>query len=213
MARSKPDPAPIGGVVLELPKLMSRVPSPPPPALDPYLDAASRCFARHGLFRTSVQDIAQELGVNRTTVYRQVGSIEQMARLLLVRDAHRMLGSLAIQAMGASGPEVLVDLVETVVVQTRSHPVVAKLLEDEPRVVNTALFSDYPSVVARLTELVAALLKPAMDGGFLAKRDPLVVAEWLVRIVLSLVLVPPRGDLGAFLAELLTPALAPEPPA
>ena len=43
------------------------VPAVPPPTLDPYLDAAARCFARHGLRRTRVTDIADEVGVSRVT--------------------------------------------------------------------------------------------------------------------------------------------------
>ena len=47
------------------------IPSPPGGDLDPYLDAATRCFVRYGVRRTSVQDVADELGVNRTTLYRR----------------------------------------------------------------------------------------------------------------------------------------------
>ena len=48
-----------------------------------------------------------------------------------------------------------------------------------------------------------------MTAGQLARRDPRVLAEWLVRQTVTLILAPPEGDLHAFLAELLVPALTP----
>src|SRR3546814_4780239 len=65
------------------------LPTLPSPALDPYLDAAARCFVRHGLRRTRVTDIADDVGVSRVTVYRQVGTVEDAARLLLARELDR----------------------------------------------------------------------------------------------------------------------------
>ena len=72
--------------MLPLPVLEAGLPPAPPAELDPYLDAAARCLARHGIGRTSVQDVARELGVNRATVYRQVGTVEDMVRLLVARE-------------------------------------------------------------------------------------------------------------------------------
>jgi hypothetical protein len=68
-----------------------------------------------------------------------------------------------------------------------------------------------PDFLSRATALLAPFLAVAMQAGHLADRDPVTVAEWLLRIGTSLVLVEPPGDLRAFLAELLVPALTPEP--
>jgi hypothetical protein len=48
-----------------------------------------------------------------------------------------------------------------------------------------------------------------MAAGQLARRNPRVVAEWLVRQTVTLILAPPEGDLHDFLAEVLVPALTP----
>ena len=87
------------------------LPPVPPPSLDPVLDAAATCFVRYGVRRTSVQDVARVLGVNRTTVYRQAGNVEQMALLLAVRDTHRMLATLPLRIGGPVDPSGLVDLI------------------------------------------------------------------------------------------------------
>lgn len=197
-------------VVPTVDQMMVSILGPPPPELDPYLDAASRCFARYGLFRTSVQDVSKEVGVNRTTVYRQVGGIDQMARLLFLREAHRMLEALLVLASERRGPDAVVTLVESLVVQTRSHPVIAKLLADEPEAVVT-LVTQNASIANRLADIVAVVVGSAIDAGDLADRDRDVLAQWLVRIVLSLVIELPPGELRPFLAELLVPALRPEP--
>ena len=56
------------------------LPEVPGPNLDPYLDAAARCFARHGLRRTKVVDIAEEAGVNEVTLFRRFRTKEELLR-------------------------------------------------------------------------------------------------------------------------------------
>ena len=198
--------------VLELPRLVRGLPAPPPPALDVYLDAAARCFARYGIKRTSVQDVAQELRVNRTTVYRQVGTVESMVRLLTAREMHRLLADLPRHATGPFGPEAAVELLARAVDFARAHPVVAKVIADEPELLGLSL-ADMPEVLRRCATAIAPLLDAAMSAGHLARRDPLVVAEWLTRIGTTVILAPPPGDLRDFLREVLVPALRPVSPA
>jgi AcrR family transcriptional regulator len=195
--------------VLSLPELVSGIPAPPDPALDPFLDAAARCFARHGISRTSVQDIAADLKVNRATVYRQVGNVDSVVRLLLARDLNRLLGTLPVLLATPLGPNTIVALVDGVVRFAREHPVLAKVLRDEPELIGPFLVADHDELVGRITNSVAPLLGVAMDAGWLARRDAAVVADWLVRLTISLVLAPPSGSLPAFLGELLLPALTP----
>src|SRR3546814_3601207 len=77
--------------VLALPLLTERLPLPPSPSLDPLLDAAVECISRHGLSKTSLSDIAREMGVAPSTVSRKVGSVDNVALLVLGREAHRLL--------------------------------------------------------------------------------------------------------------------------
>lgn len=199
-------------VVLELPRLIAGLPPKPGPDLDPTLDAAGRCFARFGYRRTSVQDVAQELGVNRTTVYRQVGNIEELARMVAAREAHRAVAILPSLLAGQAGPEAIVEGMTAIINGVRSHPVMAKLLADEPELVGSAVAQYVPEFLAQGTKLITPLLKTAMATGHVANRDPVAVAEWILRIGTSLVLIEPPGDLKTFLSELLVPALTPEPP-
>lgn len=188
---------------------MAGLPPVPPPALDPFLDAAARCFAKYGVRRTSVQDVAQELGVNRTTVYRQVGTIDQQAMLLLIRDAHRLLGALPARVTAPIGPRTVVDLMAAVVRESWTHPVLSKVLADEPDLVGTYVTRDSAALIELTTSVLRPSLDAAMATGAIARRDPAVLAQWLVRTTVSLILTPPPVALEDYLAEILLPALTP----
>lgn len=197
-------------VVLDLPTLVAGIPAPPQPSLDPYLDAAARCFARHGVSRCSVQDIAADLRVSRATVYRQIGNVDAAVRLLLARELHRLLSEMPAVLALPLGPQTIVDLVASIVSFARSHPVLDKVLRDEPELIGPFLVTDLDELIGRVVGAVAPLLASAMDAGWLARRDPAVVADWLVRLSISLVLAPPARPLAEHLGELLVPALTPE---
>jgi AcrR family transcriptional regulator len=186
------------GVLGQLPGLAAGLPAPPP-SLDPFLDAASTCFARHGVRRTSVQDIARELKVDRTTVYRQVGNVDRIVLLLMARELHRLIEALPESVLGLEGPEVIVDVLATVIAFGRNHPVLAKVVADEPELIGPFLVTDAPPML------------DAIAARELAPRDPLAVAQMLVRLCLSCLLAPPPGDVAATLSQLLVPALTPAP--
>jgi AcrR family transcriptional regulator len=57
----------------------------PPNRLNDILDAATRVFAKSGLERTKMSDIAVEAGVSQGTLYNYVESKEALFRLLLDR--------------------------------------------------------------------------------------------------------------------------------
>lgn len=194
---------------LHLPSIAQGLPPVPPAELDPYLDAAAACFSRHGIGRTSVPDIARELGISRTTVYRQVGTVERAARLLLARELHRFLDHVPTVLEGATGPKTVTRLLAAVVHFAREHPVLAKVLADEPELIGPFLTRDLPDLVARVTAIATPMLERAMTAGLVRQQDPVVLAEFVVRTIVSLVLAPPPGELGTFLDQTVLALLAP----
>lgn len=50
---------------------------------DPILDAAARCISRKSLDNTSLEEVAAEAGISRTTLYRRYGSRENLFSALL----------------------------------------------------------------------------------------------------------------------------------
>lgn len=185
-----------------------QVPGAPGPDLDPYLDAASELFARFGIKRTSVPDIAARLGVSRGTVYRRVGTVEDLAKLLLARELQALLTSVG-SVEDISGPRDIARLLARIVSYARSHPVARKILNDEPDLVGPFLIRELPELVARVAAFARPFLDMAMEARVLARRDPDALAEWVVRITVSAVIAPPPGDLESFFAAVLEPVLAP----
>jgi AcrR family transcriptional regulator len=186
------------------------LPARPDEAIWPYLDAAARCIERFGWSRTSVRDVAAEAGVERTTVYRRVGSMDDIFRLLLAREAHLLVESLPRSLpAGADGPEIAVELLAAAVEHCLAHPVFHKIVVDEPDVAGAFLTRSFPELITRISVALAPTLDAAMDLGFFARRDPLVLGEWIVRVGISLLLAPPPVDVRRFLTEVLDPVLRP----
>ena len=195
--------------VLPLPVLQAGLPPAPPPEIRPVPRRRWRCIARHGVGRTSVQDVARQMGVNRATVYRQVGTVDDMVRLFAARELHTLTGVVdGLQLRADNGPQVVVRLVAAVVRHARNHPVMQKVLADEPEIIGPYLITYLPDVVRQVAERITPAIEWAQRSGALAERDPVRLAEWLVRIGTSLILDPlPDDEVEPFLTELFEPAL------
>ncbi len=175
--------------------------------LDAALDAAAACFARFGLARTSVPDIARELGVSRATVYRTAGTVEDLARLLVRRDLCVLVAD-AVDATDGPAPERTVAVLDELLRAIHEHPVLSKVLAHEPDLVRSRLLEGWPELLAGVRGPIATGLAAGMDAGLLRPGDPAVMAEAIARLALSLVLTPtptPRPVLEAVLLPMLTP--------
>jgi AcrR family transcriptional regulator len=190
-------------LALEVRRLVGRLPPAPPVGLDRHLDAAARCFSRYGVSRTTVVDVARELRVTRATVYRRAGPIDHLARQLFTRELHRLLAELSGHLEGRHDAGAVVEVIAVVVDRARSHPVMAKVLADEPELARSLLMGRLDEVI----ELAAPLLEPLV-GNVTPERsvDARASSELLARLAVSLVLVP-VDDVPAFLAAALRPLL------
>jgi AcrR family transcriptional regulator len=197
--------------VIQLPWLVERLPMPPPPALDPVLDATLECLSRHGLSKTSLSDIAREMGVAPSTVYRKVGSVEHAALLVIARDGQRFLDRMPEVIAGIEGPRIITAFLAEGIEAFTQHPLVAKVLRDEIDWVGRLVTRNLDSMVAQAAEIAAPLLQAAMDARSVRRQDPLALAHWIVRLGMVSIISPPPGDLRAALDDLLLPALTPPP--
>lgn len=198
--------------VLALPVLAERLPLPPDPALDPVLDAATACLGRHGISKTTLSDIAREMGVAPSTVYRKVGSVDNVTMLVFAREAQRFLERLPSTLSGATGPSAITTLMVDAVTTLANHPVAAKVLRDEGDWMGRMLTRQLDHLLAQGVEVTAPLLTAAMATGLVRAQDPQRLAHWMLRIALAALVAPPPGDLQSALDELLLPVLAPTPP-
>jgi AcrR family transcriptional regulator len=194
---------------LVLPLLAQGLPAMPPAALDPLLDAASTCLAANGLSRTRVADIARELGVVPSTVYRKVGSVEGAAWLLCAREAHRFLNGMPQVIAGVDGARMVTVFLGAGIRAALEHPVFAKIVRDEPDFVGRTVTRRLPAIIEQGATAAAPFLQVAMDIGLIRRQDPLRLAAWMARLTVATLLSPPAGDLQDELDTVLLPLLEP----
>jgi AcrR family transcriptional regulator len=190
-------------------RLHAGLPPRPDPDLDRVLDAVERCLTRFGLRRTTMSDIAREMGVARTTLYRQVSSIEEATGLMSSRRLHRFLDKLADLRDQGLDAEAFVQVIARAVRLTLAEPVSQRLLNDEPEILGGYLTSGtVAALVAQISNLLTPVVRQAMGTGLIRAGDPAMAAEWIVRIVLVLTAVPaPDDELEATIRFVLVPML------
>ena len=176
-------------------RLHDHLPPRPGPELDRVLDAVERCIVRFGVDRTSMSDIAREMGVARTTLYRQVASLEEALALMSSRRFHRFLDQLVGLAAGGITPEVFVQVVVRTVRSALDDPVAGRVLHGEPRLIGHYIAGGSLAALAgQIAELITPVVAAAMRSGLIRASDPAAVAGWIVRIVFSLCVVPVADD-------------------
>jgi len=159
------------------------------------LDALERCLTRYGVGRTSMTDIAREMGVARTTLYRQVGSLEEAMALMSSRRFHRFLDELIELSAQGITVDTFVEVIVRTVRSALTDPVAQRILHDEPNLLGEYLANGSLAVLAgQITELLTPVVRAAMSIGLLRSTDPSMAAGWIVRVVLALGAMPPPDD-------------------
>lgn len=194
---------------MPLPILAEGLPAPPAPALDPVLDAAVECLSRHGLQKTSLSDIAREMGVAPSTVYRKVGSVENAALLVMARESKRLIDRMPSVIDGVDGPRMITVFLAECIEAIRSHPMVDKILRDEIDWVGRFATRRMSEDLDEAAAVAAPMLEAAMGLGAIRRQNAVALAHWLARIGMTCLVAPPPGDLLAALDALLLPALDP----
>src|SRR5207237_984899 len=80
--------------VMFSPATPAEAPSLSPSIEDRAVRATLACVARHGLAKTTFDDVAREAGCARATLYRYFGGKRQLVRITLVREAARLAASI-----------------------------------------------------------------------------------------------------------------------
>ena len=162
-------------------------------ARDRLLDAADRCLRTTGIRRTTVGQIAEDAGVSRAWLYRLFPDKITLIGAALVRgdesfwaQAHALVGAAT----------TLADQVAAAVTFSRSKrpgALVLQLQESEPEALAAVIGSGIRQVLPGMASFWHPYLEAAqLRGEVRADLDIPHAAEWILRMVLSLVTVP--GD-------------------
>ncbi|MGW0323526.1 TetR/AcrR family transcriptional regulator [Nocardia sp. NPDC003183] len=156
------------------------------------LDAALVQFERVGVRKTTIEDIAKAADVDRATVYRRIGSRDDVVSAAFEREVRRLLADLGeIPARHDTFDDIVVDVFTTVITRWRAHPLVERLLTLEADRLLPQLTVDGASFfllsVAASTEILRKVLE---DSRFPDIPDLSARVEVVCRVVHSLILQP-----------------------
>jgi AcrR family transcriptional regulator len=144
--------------------------------------ASLRCFARWGIGKTSLDDVAREAGLSRATVYRVVpGGKDNLLALVSAHELNRFFLALhdAVQGV-ASLEDTLVAGVTTAARHLEQHGALKFMIEHEPeQILPRFAFTNLDRILANVRAFAAPYLAPWLGD------DAGRCAEWLARIVLS----------------------------
>jgi AcrR family transcriptional regulator len=157
------------------------------------LDAAGRCFLRHGPASTTSSQVAAEAGCSRPTLYRYFPDRTTL-RVAFIRRAAAQLGTSIRAEVDTTRPasEWMTDAVLSALRQVRADPVLAAwFVPDE--VGTTLALATSPSLVHDLGAVLAAPPSDDPSRDAASTEDPAEddeSGEWLVRAILSLLATP-----------------------
>ncbi|WP_245568472.1 TetR/AcrR family transcriptional regulator [Nocardia concava] len=181
------------------------------------LDAALVQFQKVGVKKTTIEDVAKQAGVDRVTVYRRLGSRDDLVQAVVSREVATLLAELASMPERHTDLEGLVaDVFVTVITRWRAHPLVERLLAVEPERILVKLTVDGAAVFAMSVAATVEILgRAARAGVFEAPADLAARAEVGCRVVHSLILVQGGAadletpdELGEFARKYLVPIIA-----
>jgi AcrR family transcriptional regulator len=166
--------------------------TPSDPTSERILDAALGLAAASGLRHVTMDAVAERAGVGRMTVYRRFGGRDELIEALAVRESRRCLAELDTTVdPGAPVADQIAQGLLTSLRLIREHPLLDRLARHEPAAALAALTSDGAAVFAMGRAFVAERVRQSQKAGKVdASLDPEHVAELLVRLGFSFLLIP-----------------------
>jgi AcrR family transcriptional regulator len=159
--------------------------------------AASELIARDGIDAFNVDTLAAQTHCSRATIYRYVGGKKDIREAVLARAATRIVETVRASVEGRTGPDRVLTAIEVAVAEIRVDPA-GQLFLESARDGQWSWLTASRAVAEFASELTG-----------LAGDDP-QAAQWIVRLVLSLLLLPgadPRAE-HQMLQRFVAPAFA-----
>lgn len=178
------------------------------------LDAAAEQLVRYGVRRTTMDDVARAAGVGRNTVFRRLGSKDDLVRAVFERELRRLFADLdRVVAAGRDPLERTAGVFAATVTAIRAHPIAGSAGRPDELAELSAFASG--DLMSLSTAYLTGVLQADRERGELPADCPVeIVAETVVRLVHSTVLVPhlasplqSEPELQAFAVRLLRPHL------
>lgn len=174
-------------------------------AVDGLLEAAGETFARLGVARATMTDVAHAAGCSRATLYRYFPNREALHLAFVHRATLRIAADIT-PGSSTQDPAALTDLILRAIAAVRADPLLAVWFEPD----NVAV----PIAVSQTSELLQALtagLAQQLDVGRESTEEIALRGAWLLRCIMSFLVMPAEDDaveramVEAFVVPLLGP--------
>ena len=161
---------------------------------DAILDAAAACYLRLGVAKTTASDIAREVGISRATLYRRIGSHEEIFLAVLTRESEAMAAEARQQLAVFDDPaQRVIEGMLFSIGRIHSRPVHAAVFGGDSAA--GAAGQAFQEEALRLIgdAGVRPILTPALADGSLSEDDVADLVDWILRILISFTAVPGDG--------------------
>jgi AcrR family transcriptional regulator len=173
-------------------------------AADRILDAAEELFTRQDAATVGMNEIARAAGCSRATVYRYFENRDALYTAYVHRETHRMFSEMGKHIAGIAEPrERLLEGVVASLRSVRESPALSSWFASAQRPIGGEM--------AERSEVIKALAEAFL--GSLGIDDVERRAQWLVRVMISLLVFPGHDDADerAMLAEFVVPMVLTTP--
>ncbi len=173
------------------------------------VDVGVALVSRFGAKALSLTSVAKQAGVARATAYRMFGGREALIAAIVEREVVNLrarLNQWAADQPDAEG-KVRVQVLQSLR-YIREQEALQYVLRNEPAEIVSALVSTVDGGPALITQIVAAAL-PDVDEGVAHRLRPNheAAAEFMVRVVYSMMLVPDSAMTDEEVADLVVAAV------
>jgi len=156
------------------------------------LDAAFELFCRHGIQRTSMDEVARRAGLSRITVYRRFSSKDRLVEQVVRREFRRYFDQFLLEVGRAP---TLADRIAVGFVSSlraiRGNPLIGGWITAEPEPLVVSLVGDGGGTFASVRQFVASQLRREQAAGNVGEGvDVDLVAELMVRVSASFLVIP-----------------------
>ena len=161
---------------------------------DAVLDAATSCYLRFGVAKTTAADIAQAVGISRATLYRRFGSHEAIFLAVLARESAAMAADAEVHLASVQDPvERILEGMMFAIEEIGQRPVHAAVFGGD----SAAWAATQAIRVEALRHIgeagVRPLLASSLADGSVSELDMSDLIDWILRILISYAAVPGDG--------------------
>jgi AcrR family transcriptional regulator len=138
------------------------------------LDAALVEFDRYGIRKVTLEDVARQAGVSRTTIYRRFASRDELIAAVMDRENARLFADIA-DELNEARPQsnYYVEAFTSAILRSRRHRVLNRMITDEPALTLELARRHYRAAVTRIEAALQAVFPP----GFADRIGPRAVGE------------------------------------